>query len=137
MTTKDLHHASMRAGEREREEQNMTDLTAALQAFEVDTGKLLWSYEFPPYGRVAAAGDEEGVLIRNALGNRNKCKPSQFSSPTLSNEGTVYVGRADGKVWAVGDQNGDGIISPQEVDTFDTGAGFPHPGASFAPGMMA
>lgn len=134
----ELHNLSISLGERERRSFGMPNITAVLQAFDPASGTPQWSFEFPPYGRVAARGDEEGVLARTALGIWDQCLPAQFSSPTFSSDGTVYVGRADGKLWAVGDKNGDGTISPEtEVATFDTQAGFLHPGTSFAPGTMA
>jgi len=129
-TPEEMHAWSLSLGSGERKAYGLPEITAAVAAFSAQTGLPLWSTSLPPYGRYAAAGDEEGVLVRRALGHRDQCLPAQFNAPTLSADGTIYVGRADGKLYAVG--QGTGTFS-----TFAAGAGFLHPGTAWAPGMMA
>merc|ERR1712129_289331 len=99
--------------------------SAAIQAFTAQNGERLWSTELPPYGRMAARGDEEGYFERVKLHHRDQCLPAQFSSPTISGDGMVYVGRADGGLYAV---------NQHKFTKFDAGAGALHPGTSWAPG---
>lgn len=101
---------------------------AAVLAFNAQTGESQWSTELPMYGRLAARGDEEGYLQRKKLHHRDQCLPTQLTAPTISGDGTVYVGRADGLLYAVKRGN---------YTTFDAAAGFMHPGTAWAPGMMA
>lgn len=125
-----MQEMSLSLGNHELQRYGLPDRTAAVRAFETATGNPLWSTELPPYGRLAARGDEEGFLTRISLGIRSQCLPAQFGAPTIGNDGTVYVGRADGKLYAVGNATG-------TFETFDAQAGFLHPGTSWAPGMMA
>jgi len=130
MSEQQLHDLSLSLGDKELKTLNQPDRTAAIVAFDARTGAPQWSTELPPYGRLAARGDEEGFLQRRELKLRDQCLPAQFGSPTVSADGTVYVGRADGLLYAV--ERGTGRFR-----TFDAQAGFLHPGTSWAPGMMA
>lgn len=123
---------SLSLGSKELQTYGMPDKRATIMAFHAKTGEPKWSQDLPPFGRLAALGDEEGYLERQELHHRNQCLPAQFGSPTVAGDGTIYVGRADGNLYAVRPE-GEGAT----VSTFQTGAGFLHPGTSWAPGMMA
>jgi len=125
-----MQEFSLSLGDKELRTYGLPDRTAAIRAFDAHTGVPQWSTELPPYGRLAARGDEEGYLERQQLKHRNQCLPAQFGAPTISADGTIYVGRADGLLYAV--ESGTGRFR-----TFDAKAGFLHPGTSWAPGMMA
>jgi len=128
-----MHKFSLSLGNKELRRYGIPDKRATVMAFDAKTGEPSWSKDLPPYGRMAAAGDEEGYLERQGLHHRDQCLPAQFGAPTISGDGTFYVGRADGNLYAVRpDGNGGAVVS-----TFQTGAGFLHPGTSWAPGMMA
>jgi len=128
----EMHDYSLSLGAKELETYGLPNHRATIAAFDAKTGVPSWSQDLTPYGRMAAAGDEEGFLERLSLGHRNQCLPAQFGAPTVSGDGTIYVGRADGNLYAIRPK-GSGAV----VTTFQTGAGFLHPGTSFAPGMMA
>mmetsp|Transcript_50512 Transcript_50512/g.110211 ORF Transcript_50512/g.110211 Transcript_50512/m.110211 type:complete len:481 (-) Transcript_50512:97-1539(-) len=127
-----MTHFSLSLGSKELKTYGMPDKHATMRAFDAKTGEPSWSQDLPPYGRLAAAGDEEGYLERRELHHRDQCLPAQFGAPTISGDGTVYVGRADGNLYAMRPE-GEGAV----ISTFQTGAGFLHPGTSWAPGMMA
>mmetsp|Transcript_20722 Transcript_20722/g.64727 ORF Transcript_20722/g.64727 Transcript_20722/m.64727 type:complete len:149 (-) Transcript_20722:81-527(-) len=128
---REMHEFSLSLGDKELKTYGKPEKTAAIRAFDARTGAPTWSTELPPYGRKAARGDEEGYLERKRLMNpRDQCLPAQFGAPTISADGTIYVGRADGLLYAV--ESGTG-----KFRTFDAEAGFLHPGTSWAPGMMA
>eukprot|EP00413_Alexandrium_margalefii_P001577 CAMPEP_0204523412 /NCGR_PEP_ID=MMETSP0661-20131031/6825_1 /ASSEMBLY_ACC=CAM_ASM_000606 /TAXON_ID=109239 /ORGANISM="Alexandrium margalefi, Strain AMGDE01CS-322" /LENGTH=483 /DNA_ID=CAMNT_0051529111 /DNA_START=52 /DNA_END=1503 /DNA_ORIENTATION=+ len=129
-TPGDMRAFSLSLGNDELSTYGLPEVTAAVKAFDTRSGQPQWTTELPPYGRLSARGDEEGLPARQKLGIRTICLPAQFGSPTISRDGTVYVGRADGRLYAV--ESGTG-----RYRTFDTGAGFLHPGTSWAPGMMA
>jgi len=125
-----LHMDAITAGDKLRSMLAMPRVRTALMAFDPDTGDLQWRHEFPSYGRVAAAGDEEGHLERASLGHRSVCMPPGLTSPTIDPKGKVWFGRLDGKLYAYDPK-------VQKIDRYDTeSAGLP-PGVSFAPGMMA
>jgi outer membrane protein assembly factor BamB len=131
-TTKEaLHDLSLQWGNDELKNFGFPLHYANIKAFDAKTGEPKWTTELPPYGRTSAAGDEEGYPERKKLGIRNSCFPEQFGSPTVSGDGTIYVGRADGALYAV--ESGTGNFKK----AFETGAGFQHPGTIWAPGMMA
>eukprot|EP00747_Dinoflagellata_sp_TGD_P141014 gnl/TRDRNA2_/TRDRNA2_176078_c0_seq13.p1 gnl/TRDRNA2_/TRDRNA2_176078_c0~~gnl/TRDRNA2_/TRDRNA2_176078_c0_seq13.p1 ORF type:complete len:499 (-),score=42.05 gnl/TRDRNA2_/TRDRNA2_176078_c0_seq13:609-2105(-) len=108
---------------------NLPDLRASIMAFDTQTGEVEWSHDVKPYGGVAAAGDEEGVLERLAAGQDAICLPAHWSSPTISGDGTVYVGRTNGDLYAYNPKTGE--------HTYHTGTAPLHSGVTFAPGMMA
>lgn len=121
---------SLSLGNGEMKAYGKPDRAAAVQAFDARTGEQKWFVELPPYGRLSARGDEEGYLERKGLQHRDQCLPAQFGSPTISADGTVWVGRADGLLYAVDGKKG-------TYRTYDTGTGFLHPGTSWAPHVMA
>merc|ERR1712048_38562 len=97
-------------------------------------------YELPLYARFNAAGDDEGTGYRTTNNIRRQgCAPASFGSPTISSDGTVYVGHASGGFYAIGDYNDDGLIdNSTEVSVFKpANISAPlHPGTSWAPGFM-
>lgn len=107
-------------------------------ALDAETGELQWSYELPVWRRVAARGDEEGVLTRLRLfPDRPVCLPAMFSSPSVDGAGVLYIGHMSGMLFGIKDWNADGTISSDEVSAFDAEAAFLHSGPAFAPGMFA
>lgn len=124
-----FHLATLAAGEKQRSIANMADLRAQIAAFDAGTGEPLWTHAVPPLGRVAFAGDEEGWLTRKALGHREICLPAHWTAPTIDADGTVYVGRSDGKMYKYSPATGE--------STFTTGTAGLHSGMTFAPGMAA
>eukprot|EP00747_Dinoflagellata_sp_TGD_P141044 gnl/TRDRNA2_/TRDRNA2_176078_c0_seq40.p1 gnl/TRDRNA2_/TRDRNA2_176078_c0~~gnl/TRDRNA2_/TRDRNA2_176078_c0_seq40.p1 ORF type:complete len:522 (-),score=40.89 gnl/TRDRNA2_/TRDRNA2_176078_c0_seq40:81-1646(-) len=111
---------------------NEPDLRASIMAFDVQTGELQWNHDVKPWGGIGSAGDEEAVLERAAVGYSNTdpvCLPAHWSSPTFSGDGTVYVGRTDGVLYAYNPMTGE--------RRYHTGTGPLHSGTTFAPGMMA
>lgn len=128
----EMSQFSLSLGTQELQTYGMPERTATIRALDAKTGELVWAKDLTPYGRLAAAGDEEGYALRLSLHHRPECLPAQFSAPTISGDGTIYVGRSDGNLYAIKPEGSDAV-----VNTFHTGAGFLHPGTSFAPGMMA
>eukprot|EP00747_Dinoflagellata_sp_TGD_P141045 gnl/TRDRNA2_/TRDRNA2_176078_c0_seq5.p1 gnl/TRDRNA2_/TRDRNA2_176078_c0~~gnl/TRDRNA2_/TRDRNA2_176078_c0_seq5.p1 ORF type:complete len:518 (-),score=46.23 gnl/TRDRNA2_/TRDRNA2_176078_c0_seq5:71-1624(-) len=142
------YHAKILAmgdGQRARLRQlgiKMPDLRASIMAFDTQKGELQWSHDVKEYGGIASAGDEEGLLDRLAATAANGqdginghqfvapfCLPAHWSSPTISGDGTVYVGRTDGVLYAYNPMTGE--------RRYHTGTGPLHSGTTFAPGMMA
>ncbi|CAE7745330.1 unnamed protein product [Symbiodinium necroappetens] len=96
-----------------------------------------------PYDRPAAAGDSENVLARfratqNGSNPNNEpvCLPDANAQPVIDGAGTAFVPFQDGKIYAVRDDNGDGKISPEEVQEHLVGAGF-QASPAMAPGLFA
>lgn len=115
-------------------------LPTEVVALDAGTGELQWRYQLPTWRRFSSAGDEEGYLTRllQGTGRRLACLPAAFSSPTIDNNGTVYIGHMSGGFYAIKDVNGDGMIdAASEVSVLETGAGFLPSGPSLAPGMLA
>eukprot|EP00747_Dinoflagellata_sp_TGD_P141010 gnl/TRDRNA2_/TRDRNA2_176078_c0_seq1.p1 gnl/TRDRNA2_/TRDRNA2_176078_c0~~gnl/TRDRNA2_/TRDRNA2_176078_c0_seq1.p1 ORF type:complete len:536 (-),score=62.50 gnl/TRDRNA2_/TRDRNA2_176078_c0_seq1:76-1683(-) len=142
------YHAKILAmgdGQRARLRQlgiKMPDLRASIMAFDTQKGELQWSHDVKEYGGIASAGDEEGLLDRLAATAANGqdginghqfvapfCLPAHWSSPTISGDGTVYVGRVNGDLYAYNPKTGE--------QRYHTGTGPLHSGVTFAPGMMA
>jgi len=97
-------------------------------AVDAETGKRRWSFELNPW-KGAAAGDS---LL-------HMCLPDNFSNAAIGGDGTVYIGNQDGRVYAIQDKNGDGIIDRRlgsnEVSEYNAHAasqGSP----AIAPGML-
>eukprot|EP00747_Dinoflagellata_sp_TGD_P141033 gnl/TRDRNA2_/TRDRNA2_176078_c0_seq30.p1 gnl/TRDRNA2_/TRDRNA2_176078_c0~~gnl/TRDRNA2_/TRDRNA2_176078_c0_seq30.p1 ORF type:complete len:536 (-),score=28.19 gnl/TRDRNA2_/TRDRNA2_176078_c0_seq30:56-1663(-) len=110
------------------------DLHGTIMAFDTQTGHQQWRHDVTPYGGIASAGDEEGVLERSSMyfvygAKANFCLPAHWSSPTITADGTVFVGRLNGVLYAYNPKTGE--------RTYVTGTGGLHSGVTFAPGMMA
>lgn len=109
----------------------LDDYKSSIVALDAKTGEKEWEFAFPDYIDILVAGDrtrhEHGTL----------CLPNPYGSPSIDARGTVYTGHFNGYIYAIRDDNGDGVIQDSEVSKFDTGAGFSHGGAALAPGMLA
>ncbi|CAE8690787.1 unnamed protein product, partial [Polarella glacialis] len=116
----------------------------AIVAFSARTGALRWWYELEAFHYPAAAGESERLLDRlAAMGNGTNpkndplCLPDSCAQPVLDSAGTVFVPFQDGKIYAIRDDDADGIINPAtEVSTFDVGDGF-QASLALAPGLLA
>eukprot|EP00747_Dinoflagellata_sp_TGD_P141042 gnl/TRDRNA2_/TRDRNA2_176078_c0_seq39.p1 gnl/TRDRNA2_/TRDRNA2_176078_c0~~gnl/TRDRNA2_/TRDRNA2_176078_c0_seq39.p1 ORF type:complete len:528 (-),score=36.30 gnl/TRDRNA2_/TRDRNA2_176078_c0_seq39:71-1654(-) len=131
-----LHNIMLYLGDSQRGQlrklgMDFPDLRASIMAFDVQTGQMQWNHDVKPWGGIASAGDEEAVLERLAVGDKTYgvCLPAHWSSPTFSGDGTVYVGRTDGVLYAYNPMTGE--------RRYHTGTGPLHSGTTFAPGMMA
>jgi len=118
--------------------------SAAMMAFDIETGARQWTFDLEPYQKPATAGDSERLLERfTSIANGTNpfndalCLPDSCSQPVIGPDGTVYQGWQDGHVFAVNDKNGDGKIDPKtEVSSYDLGDGF-QGSIGLAPGMLA
>mmetsp|Transcript_48222 Transcript_48222/g.148859 ORF Transcript_48222/g.148859 Transcript_48222/m.148859 type:complete len:526 (+) Transcript_48222:84-1661(+) len=124
-----LHRDNVLAGNTSRSLLGYPALPGAIMAFDAKSGSLQWREEVDPWGAMAAAGDEEGILERKELKNRAMCMPSHWSAPTVDSMGNIFVGRLDGFLYEF--RHGGGVVK------FYTGSGAGPPGVSFAEGMMA
>jgi len=108
-------------------------------AFEPETGKVIWEWQAPDWWWPEVKGDDVGMadrmswVMRGKLYGQPVCIPNPWSSPTVDADGTAYLGFQDGILYALRERGGKGEVS----DSFETTAGFSHPGASMAPGMLA
>lgn len=111
---------------------------AEVIAYDADTGEQQWIYYLPSWPYVSAAGDSEGYNERGAyVPERQVCLPAAYSAPTIDARGTVWLGYHSGMVLGLRDENGDGLVTEDEVLSFDTQGAFLHSGPAFAPGIMA
>jgi len=138
-----IHRLDMFLGDRMRllaplTDKKVRDVHTEIMAFNTTTGVTLWSYRTPDWLRLAARGDDEGLIPRTSSGRNPICLPTSWGTPTLSGDDTVYVGHVSGILYAVKDHNGDGRIDPDtEVSTFDMQAAPLPNNPAWAPGMMA
>jgi len=100
--------------------------TAALIALDAHTGETLWEYAFPIWH---GASQQDHIM--------DMCGPDGYDNPTLDAQGVSYIGHESGFVYAIADYNGDGVISDEEVSSYDLQAGGFQGTAALAPGMMA
>jgi glucose dehydrogenase len=100
-------------------------LSSSTLALDAETGRVLWSYEMPPW-RGPAAGDSATRM----------CLPDSSANIAIGGDGVVYVPHADGVLYALADRNGDGTISDDEVSRYDFGQTF-QGSPAIAPGMLA
>lgn len=107
-------------------------------ALDARDGHVAWQAELPPIGRISPLGDEEGVIIRLREDSvRSICLPAQFGPPTVLADGTVFVGRSDGKIYQVRPPPTIGT-GQAEVRTIEIGASvLPAQPTAWAPGIMA
>lgn len=114
----------------------------AIVAFSADTGALRWVWEMEPYHKLAAAGDNEKFVVRyrewvsTNPNNEPLCLPDANAQPVIDGAGTAFVPFQDGKVYAVRDENGDGSITPNEVQVHLVGDAF-QASVAMAPEMLA
>jgi len=100
-------------------------------ALDAATGETIWHSQDRPWNSIAGAGEddehEEG---------EGPCWPDAQGIPVIAGDGTVYTSSSQhGDLRAIRDANGDGIISPSEVSTFETKHCFLN-SPSMAPGML-
>lgn len=109
-----------------------------LFGFDAKTGHQTFFMHGEDGGKQYCAADNLGFRLRKLLGIRNICAPLAWSSPTITPDGTIYIGNQFGKLMQINDLNGDGHINTAtELSVFEAGAAFTDQGGSFAPGMMA
>lgn len=130
----EVHLHALELGEDEQELWHNPDRHSGVRAYDAETGDVLWEFEAPASHRIAAAGDTEGFLERHSLGIRPLCMPPPWTSPTIAGDGAVYLGHSSGLLYKLrGPSGSEGV----QVSSFETEAGYLHPGATFAPGVMA
>jgi len=114
------------------------EFTHSVQAFDAETGRLLWRYDLPPWRWYCAAGDEEGVVVRFMQKRTPVCLPVSSSYPVLDAQGIFYMGHMDGRLYAIQDRDGNGEIREEsEVCSFDTGGAFFSSGPTLVQGLLA
>lgn len=130
------------------------NMHGSMLALDAATGGLQWAYQTEPYDHVGhmAVGDLEGMGMRKVFDPRHViCLPAHWSAPSIAGDGTVYVGRSDGKLYAVrGPQVSSSTSKAQwqlgndfkttpgvEASIVDMGGSSLHGAIAFAPGMMA
>merc|ERR1712217_470064 len=107
-------------------------------ALDADTGRIKFNHTFPLWERHTAEGDQEGFAQKSKTQPwRTVCCPVAYSSPSVDGNGVVYIGHMSGMLFGVKDWNKDGVISENEVSTFDAEGAFLHSGPAFAPGIFA
>merc|ERR1712066_415278 len=110
---------------------------SALVALDAETGAYLWNWKPPEYSLLATVGDQEQLLQRLWVGKGDPlCLPDSWSQNTISADGTVYAGFANGHVYAVRDEDGNGRITGKEVSAYNFGQGF-QASHGLAPGLLA
>lgn len=96
-----------------------------VHAYDANTGGLRWVFHGPKQTGQYQAGDAEGVNDRLKSGLRPMCLPNGWSAPTISGDGTVFVGNEMGPLYALRDLDGDGrVLGDNEVSYFDTHGAF-------------
>lgn len=118
----------------------------SVMAFDASTGKPQWFYQAPLFETptAMAVGDLEGLVDRHG----SICLPAHWGAPIITNDGTIYVGRMDGKLYALtGPIDAGNLEVPSSMDfestdgvnveTFDAHGASLHGSSAFAPGMMA
>jgi len=114
------------------------DYSAMVVALNAKDGSQRWTYEPPKYSRPQAAGDEERLLRRMWMGKGDIiCLPDSFNQGVINGFGTVFIGHQDGRMYAIGDTNGDGHIqSDTEASYYTFGDAF-QASVGLAPGIVA
>eukprot|EP00930_Biecheleria_cincta_P099946 TRINITY_DN91559_c0_g1_i1.p1 TRINITY_DN91559_c0_g1~~TRINITY_DN91559_c0_g1_i1.p1 ORF type:complete len:479 (-),score=66.50 TRINITY_DN91559_c0_g1_i1:140-1576(-) len=111
----------------------------SIMSFDATSGDPIWMYQAPTYAEMLWAGEPH-------------CGPAHWSAPTISGDGTVYVARSDGVLYAVRGpdaslaQSGPQKHVPTKVDfpssagmdveTFSAGSSSLHGAMAWAPGML-
>jgi len=105
--------------------QGMPGATCDVYAYNADTGALRWIFHGPKQPGRYQAGDREGIVDRMKSGLRSLCLPNGWSAPTISGDGTVFVGNEMGNLYALRDTDGDGrVFGDDEVSFYDTKGAF-------------
>lgn len=109
-------------------------------ALDAATGEERWALDMRPLKRRACAGDEEYLMARlpAAIAQRSDhvCIPDSWAQGVIDGDGTAFLGFADGRLFAVRDENGDGRIGGQEISEHDFGHAF-QASQGLAPGILA
>ena len=105
--------------------QVMQGATCEVQAYDANTGGLRWVFHGPKQTGPLQAGDFEGMVDRTTSGVRPACLPNGWSAPSISSDGTVFVGNENGPMFALRDADRDGrVVGNDEVSSFDAKAAF-------------
>lgn len=105
--------------------QELQGATCDVHAYDANNGGLRWVFHGPVQRQEMQAGDKEGLIDRLRSGVRGLCLPNGWSAPTISGDGTVFVGNENGPLFALRDADSDGSVSgDNEVSSFDTKAAF-------------
>merc|ERR1719245_271083 len=83
-----------------------------IYTLDAETGKLGWTFEPPIWKNNSAVAAGDTVF--------HTCLPDSFSNAAIGGDGTVYLGFMDGRLYAVRDKDGDGVIDPKsEASTYN------------------
>eukprot|EP00403_Amphidinium_massartii_P038284 CAMPEP_0178432946 /NCGR_PEP_ID=MMETSP0689_2-20121128/32652_1 /TAXON_ID=160604 /ORGANISM="Amphidinium massartii, Strain CS-259" /LENGTH=482 /DNA_ID=CAMNT_0020054959 /DNA_START=52 /DNA_END=1500 /DNA_ORIENTATION=- len=112
----------------QRQPEDYLTVTGKAAALNAASGETIWEWTLPEW-RGPAAGEALPIHM---------CWPDQFSNPAVDANGTVYMGRATGRIYAMHDDNHDGQLSEEsgEVSWFDAGRAFQGPPA-ISNGLLA
>jgi outer membrane protein assembly factor BamB len=100
-------------------------LPNAIVAMDAKTGDVLWRYDQPKWNHLVAEGDNKAVARELQMAAQPKtdvwCLPDPQGIPTISGDGTVYMSSStSGYLRSLKDKNGNGVIEPSEVSSFET-----------------
>ncbi|CAJ1384628.1 unnamed protein product [Effrenium voratum] len=119
-------------------------------ALDAATGQPRW--EFNGASVFFSRGDVKRLELgmENTTNLRAICLPAQWSSPVITGDGSVYVGRSDGNIYVVhGPKDGTGLLESDwpglvtdaetgvQAQVFHVGSAPVHGALAFAPEMMA
>lgn len=94
-------------------------------AYDARTGRQVWIFDGPTQQGIYQRAEVEGYLERKAAGVRAMTLPHPWSAPTIDSDGTVIIGSEEGQLFALRDENSDGVVSGAgEVGSFDALACF-------------
>jgi len=111
-------------------------------ALDAETGAQRWVVDVHPLDTPACAGDEEELMPRmfgywTELGQTHPiCLPDSWAQAVVDADGTSFLGFADGRLFAVRDEDGDGKIASKEISEHDFGHAF-QASQGLAPGTLA
>lgn len=119
-------------------------------ALNAETGDMLWKFNAAPYNFPFAAGDGQRTLHLVMHGPsphliRQICLPAHWSAPAITGDGTVYIGRMDGKLYVVhgalaGDEVGELTKDPEtgvHAQVLKVGSAPVHGALGFADGLLS
>mmetsp|Transcript_120260 Transcript_120260/g.285741 ORF Transcript_120260/g.285741 Transcript_120260/m.285741 type:complete len:473 (-) Transcript_120260:42-1460(-) len=122
------------------------ELTGSILALDAATGDTIWEYQAKPWSGVHGfgAGDVEGLATRLHDRIQFMCLSAHWSAPMIDGDGSVLVGRMDGKLYQVlGPEREFVDAENTEVSTgvaarlIDLQSSSLHGALSAAPGMFA